>query len=144
MALPLPGRAAYVFTGLMAIMRRSGLAMRARRIAGVKRITVIGGGAGLNGSAVSNSSDGASEKLKFAVVEPNGRTERGALRVDLGPVKKERKRLKPIERRLRKLIRSEHRALGRYLTLHDRSRRKRRSGWAGDLRKNLAKVIRRA
>jgi len=68
----------------------------------------------------------------------------GALRVDLGPVKKERRRFKPLERRVRRMLRAEYRALGRYLVLHDRSRRKRRSGWVHDLPRNVFKVIRRS
>ena len=51
--------------------------------------------------------------------------------------------MRPIEKRLRRLVRSEYRALGRYLVLHDRSRRRRRNGWAKDLGKNMMKVIRR-
>ena len=52
--------------------------------------------------------------------------------------------MRPVEKRLRKLIRAEYKALGRYLVLHDRSRRKRRNGWVKDLGSNLGKVIRKA
>jgi hypothetical protein len=86
----------------------------------------------------------AGERIKFMVIKPSGEMQRGALRVDLGPVKKERRRFRPIERRVRKMVRAEHRALGRYLVLHDRSRRKRRSGWVRDLPRNVFKVIRRS
>ncbi|MDR3537912.1 MAG: hypothetical protein P4L71_15565 [Acetobacteraceae bacterium] len=85
---------------------------------------------------------GSDEKLKFSVIKPTGEVERGELRLDLGPVKKSSRRMRPVERRLRKLIRAEYKALGRYLVLHDRSRRKRRNGWVKDLGSNLRNVIR--
>lgn len=91
---------------------------------------------------VADRGGSAGEPLKFSVIKPGGEVQRGELRIDLGPIKKERPRLKPIERRLRKMARAEYRALGRYLVLHDRSRRKRRSGWVSDLPSNLVKVIR--
>lgn len=115
--------------------------LRVRTISGVKRVTLLSPGA--KRSVIAQGRDGgASERLKFSLIKPGGEVQRGELRVDLGSVKKERPRLKPIERRLRKMVRAEYRALGRYLVLHDRSRRKRRSGWAGDLPSNLVKVIR--
>lgn len=84
----------------------------------------------------------AVEPLRFVVLKPTGLAERGELHLPLGEPKKGSRRLRPIEKRLRKLIRAEYRALGEYLVLHERSRRKRRNGWARDLKSNLVKVIR--
>jgi uncharacterized protein DUF6312 len=82
------------------------------------------------------------EPLKFVLIRSTGATERGEVHLPLGDIKKSTRRLRPIERKLRKWIRAEHRALGEYLLLHERSRRKRRNGWARDLKSNLVKVIR--
>jgi Family of unknown function (DUF6312) len=84
----------------------------------------------------------AAEPLKFVVLRPSGMSERGEVHLPLGDVKKSSKRLRPVERRLRKLIRAEYRALGEYLDLHDQARRKRRNGWLKDLRKNFVTVLR--
>ena len=118
--------------------------MRVRTMSGVKRVTILAPGNRTNRFVISEQSSGASEKLKFSVIEGDGRVRRGEVRLDLGPVKKSTRALRPVERRLRKLIRAEYKALGRYLELHDQSRRKRRNGWAKDLSSNLVKVIRRS
>ncbi|MGE5270609.1 MAG: hypothetical protein ACM3JG_13160 [Thiohalocapsa sp.] len=117
--------------------------MRVRRISGVKRVTMVDRTAPRR-HVISLARDVAGERLRFTVIKPDGDIQRGSLRMDIGPVKKERGMLKPVERRLRRLVRAEHRALGRYLVLHERSRRKRRSGWARDLPKNVVRVIRRS
>lgn len=116
--------------------------MRVRRISGVRRVTMLDRTAPPRHVITLGEDGGAGERLRYTLIKPSGDIHRGSLRVDLGPIKKERRRLKPVERRLRRLVRAEQRALGRYLVLHDRSRRKRRSGWARDFRKNLFKVIR--
>jgi hypothetical protein len=85
---------------------------------------------------------GAVEPLKFVLLKPNGQVERGELHTPLGDVKKSSRWLRPVETRLRKLARAQHNALGEYLVLHERSRRKRRNGWMLDLKSNLVKVIR--
>jgi hypothetical protein len=119
-----------------------GLEMRVRLISGVKRVTVLGPSSASHVTVRSGSTYGSSEKLKFSVIKPTGEVERGELRLDLGPIKRGTKRMRPIERKIRKLVRAEYKALGRYLVLHDRSRRKRRNGWAADLGSNVIKVIR--
>jgi hypothetical protein len=111
-------------------------------ISGVKRVTVIGPRRSSHFVVRESRSRASSERLKFTVIKPTGEIERGELWLDLGPIKPSSRRLRPIEKRLRKLIKAEHRALGRYLVLHDRSRRKRRNGWVTDLPANLRKVIR--
>ncbi len=119
--------------------------MRVRMIAGsgVKRVTVLGASRGTSDMVVRQGTGyGSDEKLKFHVIKPGGEVTHGELRLDLGEVKRGTKRMRPIEKRIRKLIRSEHKALGQYLELHDRSQRKRRNGWAKDFGSNLRKVIR--
>lgn len=120
--------------------------MRVRLISGsgVKRVTVLGPTRSSHMVVREGRGYGADEKLKFSVIKPTGDVERGELRLDLGPIKKSSRRMRPVEKRLRKLIRAEYKALGRYLVLHDRSRRKRRNGWVKDLGSNLGKVIRKA
>jgi hypothetical protein len=117
-----------------------------RTISGVKRVTMLTPASRhhIIDAGDRYVGDGyAGERIKFLVIKPGGEMQRGDLRVDLGPVKKERRLFKPIERRVRRMVRNEYRALGRYLVLHDRSRRKRRSGWVRDLPRNMFKVIRR-
>lgn len=116
--------------------------MRVRLISGVKRVTVLGSPHTSHMVVRDSYGSGASEKLKFHLIKPGGGVEHGELRLDLGGIKRDSRRLRPIEKKLRKLIRSEYKALGRYLVLHERSRRKRRNGWARDLGSNLVKVIR--
>jgi hypothetical protein len=121
--------------------------MRVRIISGAKRVTVIGpkqpGTARTDRAIVQERHDyGVAEKLKFTVIKPTGEVERGELRLDLGPIKRDSPQLRPLEKRMRRLVRAEYKALGRYLVLHERSRRKRRNGWAKDFGSNLVKVIR--
>jgi Family of unknown function (DUF6312) len=117
--------------------------MRVRMVSGVRRVTMLA--PERRTRIVADVGDGGvGRRVRFTVIKPNGQIERGALRVDLGPVKKERRLLRPFERRLRRMVRAERRALDRYLVLHDRSRRRRRSGWARDLPSNMFKVIRRS
>ncbi len=117
--------------------------MRVRMVSGVKRVTVITPSPKAR-TIIRDSHDfGAAEKLKLTIIRPNGQVERGELQLDLGAVKKESRMLRPIERRLRKLIRAEYKALGRYLVLHDQSRRKNRDGWARDFGDNVMKVMRK-
>lgn len=116
-----------------------------RTIRGVKRVTLLRPGASRGILVSASDADAyAADQVKFTVIRPSGEIQHGAMRVDIGPLKKERRFLRPIERRVRKMVRAEHRALGRYLMLHDRSRRRRRSGWVRDLPRNIYKVIRRS
>ena len=116
-------------------------AMRVRTISGVRRVTVLSPSQSGKFVVRDRRDRGAAEKLKFTVVRPTGQIERGELQLDLGPIKKGSRMLRPIERRLRKLMRAEYKALGRYLVLHDQSRRKRRNGWVRDLPGNVTKVM---
>jgi hypothetical protein len=121
--------------------------MRVRIVSGAKRVTVIGpkqpGTGRTDRVIVQERHDyGAAEKLKFTVIRPTGEVERGELHLDLGPIRRDSRTLRPLEKRMRKMVRAEYKALGRYLVLHDRSRRKRRNGWAKDFGSNFMKVIR--
>ncbi len=121
--------------------------MRVRIISGAKRVTVIGpkqpATARNDRVIVQERHDyGAAEKLKFTVIKPTGEIQRGELHLDLGPIRRDSPPLRPLEKRVRQMVRAEYKALGRYLVLHERSRRKRRNGWAKDFGSNLVKVIR--
>jgi hypothetical protein len=116
--------------------------MRVKMLSGTKRVTVVGPAHTGHVVVRERHARSATEKLKFVVISPSGQVQRGELRLDLGSIKKDSRRLRPIERGLRRLVRAEYKALGRYLVLHERSRRKRRNGWARDLRSNLIKVVR--
>ena len=117
--------------------------MRVTMLSGAKRVTIVGASTSGRRIVRSNASAGVYEPLKVHIIRPSGQVERGELRLDVGPVKKTSRPLRPIERALRKLVRAEQKALGRYLLLHERSRRRERNGWASDLASNLVKVIRR-
>ena len=60
----------------------------------------------------------------------------------LGPIKKQSKSVKPIDKRLRRSVRRQMKMLDRYLTLHDRSSRKKKNGWMRDLGRNIMKAVR--
>jgi len=114
-----------------------------RTISGVKRVTLLRPAARRN--VFIGTDDGyAADRVRFTVIRPSGEIQHGTMRVDIGPAKRERRFLRPIERRVRRMVRAEHRALGRYLVLHDRSRRRRRGGWMSDLPRNVYRVIRRS
>jgi len=116
--------------------------MRVRMLRGAKHVTLIGDG---HSDRVIHSvrMGSSAEDLKFTVIDKKGQITRGVIELPLGPVKKESKYLRPVERQVRKLVRRQYRALGRYLILHDQSRRRKRNGWARDFSDNLVKVIRR-
>jgi Family of unknown function (DUF6312) len=120
--------------------------MRVRVTTGVKRVTVLRPNANRGDTYVlSGARDVAvADDIKFVLIDGNGRVSRGVVRTELGPVKRQSRLVKRIDRQLRKLARSEHRALGRYLILHERSKRLHRNGWVRDLGKNLREVIRRS
>lgn len=121
--------------------------MRVRMPSGVKRITVIGGAgaATLARTTVQpRRVPMTTDDIRFTLIDAEGRTSRGVVQLELGERKPQSRALKPIEKRIRRLVRSEHKALGHYLTLHDTSNRKRRNGWAKDFARNMARVIRRA
>jgi hypothetical protein len=82
--------------------------------------------------------------VKFVVIPEEGRAWRGALQENLGPKKKQSKRLKPIERRVRKMARRQSRMMSMYLDLHDISNRKKKNGWMRDLRKNVRKAVKKS
>jgi hypothetical protein len=114
---------------------------------GVKRVTVIDGtGAVTVARAIAQprTLSLATEDIRFTVIDPERRVSRGVVQLELGERKSQSKALKPIEKRVRRLVRTRHKALGRYLQLHDASNRKRRNGWAKDFARNVTRVIRSA
>jgi hypothetical protein len=114
---------------------------------GVKRVTVIGGPGAVSiarSTVHPRHLSLATEDIKFSVIDSERRVRRGVVQLELGEIKSQSKTLKPIEKRIRRLVRAEHRALGRYLVLHDASNRKRRNGWVKDLARNVKRVMRRA
>jgi len=57
-----------------------------------------------------------------------------------GPSKKQSKALKPLERMVRKLVKSEVAAANAYLERHEKSNRRKSNGWLRDIGKNLKKA----
>jgi hypothetical protein len=116
---------------------------------GAKRVTVI---RKASGSAPSHriverdamtSRVAAVDGVKFVVIDASGHTRHGAIVEDLGEIKKQNKTLRPVEKRLRKVLRRQLQTLDFYLTLHDRSNRKKKNGWLRDLGSNMAKARRK-
>lgn len=119
--------------------------MRVRMISGVKRITVLKPGQEAVIRRTKPSIDeetGSAERLKVWTVAGN-RVTRDDIHLDLGARKKQTGILKTVEKKIRKLARREQKALGHYLALHEQSNRKQRNGWAKDIGRNMARVIRR-
>ena len=83
--------------------------------------------------------DGA---MKFVVRNADGVAMKGEMSEPLGDRKKQHKRLKPIEKQLRKLVRRQKKMLDRYIQLHERSNRKKKNGWARDMGSNVLKLVR--
>jgi len=117
--------------------------MRYTMLSGARRTTVTGATHTTRVVTPKKGLYSAAEPLKYVVIQPAGVAAHGEVAMPLGEVKKTTRRLRPIERKMRKLIRAEYKALGEYLVLHERSQRKRKNGWIGDLKTNLVKVIRR-
>jgi hypothetical protein len=58
--------------------------------------------------------------------------------------KKQSKRLKPIERIVRKLMRRQSAFANSYLQLHEMSNHRKKNGWVRDLSRNVMKSVRRS
>ena len=117
--------------------------MRVRMLRGARHVTLVGDGHSHRVIHAVRMGTSA-EDLKFTVINTKkGEVTRGLIELPLGPIKKESRYLRPLERRVRRMVRRQYRALGRYLVLHDQSRRRKRNGWARDFGENLRKVIRR-
>lgn len=63
---------------------------------------------------------------------------------ETGTRKKQAKALKPLERIVRKLVKSELAAATTYLERHNRSNQLKPNGWLKDLGKNLGKAVKSA
>lgn len=117
----------------------------AMRLRGVEKVTVLKStpdGNRMRQVIRVDNDDDDEDGIEFVVRDTAGRTRHGVIHEDLGPVKKQSKRLKPIDKRLRKSVRRQMKMLDKYLTLHDRSSRKRKNGWVKDLGKNIMKSVR--
>ena len=117
---------------------------------GKKRITVIRSSGSKNASSASEERDDIKRRVanidgvKFVVIDPSGNRQTGAIIEELGETKKQSRALKPVEKRVRKALRAQLRSLNVYLSLHDRSNRKRKNGWLRDLASNLNKARRKS
>ena len=114
--------------------------MRVRMLRGAKHVTLIGDGHS-NRVIRSVNLGSSTADMKFTMIDKQGVVTRGLIELPLGPIKKESKYVRPLERRVRRMVRRQYRALGRYLVLHDQSRRRKRNGWVKDL-DQLKSVIR--
>lgn len=121
---------------------------------GTRKITVIRGRGGSRPASCATEAGGHASRLDARVVESDGvkfvvidresgRTQRGAIVEDLGDARKQSKPLRPVEKQLRKALRNQLRTLSVYLTLHDRSNRKKKDGWLRDLGANMRKARRK-
>ena len=117
--------------------------MRVRMVPSVKHVTLVGTDERTRRVVPAIRMSSRSDSLKFTLIDKDGQVSRGRIELALGDIKKESRLFRPVERRLRKLIRAEYRALGKYLVLHDRSRRRHKNGWAKDFGENLIQVVRR-
>lgn len=117
---------------------------------GTKRITVIRTSGSKTAASKSEERDDIKRRIasvdgvKFVVIDPSGARQSGAIIEDLGETKKQSRALKPVEKRVRKALRAQLRSLNVYLSLHDRSNRKRKNGWLRDLTSNMNKARRKS
>jgi Family of unknown function (DUF6312) len=86
--------------------------------------------------------------LKVTRVEPLGEGRTRAVKVysieESGTRKRSSKRLRTLDKAIRKVLAAEEVAIDSYRELHERSSRREQDGWFHDLRKNLRKAGRRA
>ena len=84
--------------------------------------------------------DSVVKSITFLKPKGDGRYDSQRL-TDVGPRKKQAKALKPLERLVRKLVKSELAAAKTYLERHELSNQKKTNGWVKDLGKNLKKAV---
>jgi hypothetical protein len=119
---------------------------KVRLSSGVKRVTILQPtalGVTVNTIRAPSKAD-AEDGFTYSVIGQTGRVTKGVVEERLGDKKKQSKALRPVDRKLRKLLRMQQRAVGNYLVLHDRSSRKSKNGWAKDLGRNFIKAVRRS
>ncbi|SMF97323.1 hypothetical protein SAMN02949497_0539 [Methylomagnum ishizawai] len=83
------------------------------------------------------------KSVTFLTAQPDGTYQTERL-TETGPRKKQAKALRPLERVVRKLVKSELAAAKVYLERHDRSNQRKSNGWLKDLGKNLGKAVKSA
>lgn len=117
----------------------------AMKLRGVDRVTILKttpDGKLTRRVITVDDDDSDDDGIEYVVRTSTGRTRHGVVREELGPVKKQTKRVKSIDKRLRKSVSRQMKMLDKYMTLHDRSCRKRKNGWVKDLGKNIMKSVR--
>ena len=116
--------------------------MRVRMPRAVKSVTIVGPVGRVRGANVvtrrSSASSRATEDVDFTLISPDGRITKGVVQIEASYRRSSSKG----GRRMRRLVRKEHKALGYYLELHDRSNRRRKNGWFKDLPRNAVRAIR--
>lgn len=87
--------------------------------------------------------DSVVKSITFLKAKGDGRYDAERL-TEAGRRKKQSRALKPLERLVRKLVRSELAAGKTYIERHEVSNRRKSNGWAKDMGKNLKKAMRAA
>ncbi len=87
--------------------------------------------------------DSVVKSITFLKAKSDGRYVSERL-TDVGPRKKQSKALKPLERFVRKLVKSELAAAKTYIERHEQSNQKKSNGWVKDIGKNLKKAAKAA
>lgn len=114
------------------------------KLRGVDRVTILKTtpDGRMTRRVIEVDDDDEDEGIEYVVRDPSGRVRHGVVVEELGPPKKQSKRVKSLDKRMRKSVRRQMKMLDKYLTLHDRSSRKRKNGWVKDLGKNIMKSVR--
>lgn len=114
------------------------------RLRGVDKVTILKRtpGGQIEREVLEGGRDDDGDGIEYVVRGASGRVREGVVQEELGPIKKQSKSIKPIDRRVRRSARRQMKMLDRYLTLHDRSSRKKKNGWIRDLGKNIIKAVR--
>lgn len=83
--------------------------------------------------------DSIVESITFLKAHSDGSYDCQTL-TEAGPRKKQSRTLKPFEKLVRKLVKSELAAANSYLERHEKSNRRKPDGWLKDMGKNLKKA----
>ena len=114
------------------------------RLRGVDKVTLLtrAPGGQIKRNVIEVDRDDDEDGIEYVVRGPTGQVRHGVMQEQLGHIKKQSKSAKPIDKRLRRSVRRQMKMLDRYLTLHDRSSRKKKNGWMRDLGRNIMKAVR--
>ncbi|MGE0718087.1 MAG: hypothetical protein AB7P02_21755 [Alphaproteobacteria bacterium] len=111
----------------------------------IRRISVVR--TGPDGGDVQDvyvrDDDDDDDSLKVAIVRPGlGVVRRLRLEKPAGGKKKQSRLLRPIEKKVRKLVKRELEIGNAYLERHERSNRREANGWIKNLPKNVIRAVR--